>query len=120
MEKKTAERILSLAAALKADAAEVFLRSYSSTSVEVKDQQVDAFERARDIGAGLRVLAGSRMGFSFTTDLSENALKTLAQAAITNAQTTEPDLYHSLPARSASPYPPARIYDPELVALTEK
>jgi PmbA protein len=120
MEAKTAEKLLSFAASHKTDAAEVFLRSYSSTSVEVKDQQVDAFERARDIGAGLRVLVGSRMGFAFTTDLSDGALKDLARAAVTNAQNTEPDQYHSIPARSATTYLSIPIYDPELVALTEK
>jgi len=65
MDERTAEKILSLSRDLKADAAEVYLRVSSSTNIEVKDQKVDAFERARDIGAGLRVLAGGRTGFSY-------------------------------------------------------
>ncbi len=103
MDNQIAEKILSLSRDLKADAAEVFLRSYMSTVIEVKDQKVDAFDRARDIGAGLRVLMNGRMGFAFTTDLSEPALMILVQAAVTNARNTEPDrvsLYSQASLRS--------------------
>jgi PmbA protein len=88
MHKQIAEKILSLSKDLKADAAEVFLRSSASTSIEVKDQTVDAFDRARDIGAGLRILVDGKMGFAFTTDFSENALKTLTRSAMTTHRTS--------------------------------
>jgi PmbA protein len=120
MDNQIAEKILSLSRDLKADAAEVFLRSYTSTTIEVKDQKVDAFDRARDIGAGLRVLINGRMGFAFTTDLSEQALMILAQAAVTNAQNTEPDEFHSIPERPSAAYRSVEIYDPDMVALTEE
>ncbi len=120
MHKRIAETILSLSKDLKADAAEVFIRSSASTSIEVKEQKVDAFDRAKDIGAGLRVLVGGRMGFAFTTDLSEKALATLARSAITNARNIEPDPFHSIPEKPAADYQSISLYDPELVALTEK
>ncbi len=120
MDKRAADRILFLASSLKADGAEVFLRASSSTSIEVKDQKVDAFDRARDVGAGLRVLLDGRMGFAFTTDFSDSALKTLAQAAVTNARYTEPDPYQSLPEKPARSYQPVTIYDPDIVNLSEK
>ncbi len=120
LDRHTAEKILSLASSFKADAAEVFLRSYTATTIEVKERQVDAFDRARDIGAGLRVLVGRRLGFAFTTDFSDAALETLARAAIMNARHTEPDEYHAIPRKRASPYQSVMIYDPEVVALTEK
>ncbi len=120
MDNQTAEKILSYAAALKADAADVFIRSFNATTVEVKDQKIDAFDRAKDIGAGLRVLASGRLGFAFTTDLSDAALKALAQAAVTNAQNTEPDPYQSIPAKYQTPYRSVTIHDPEIVRLTEK
>jgi len=120
LDKHIAEKILSLAKDLKADAAEAFIRSSSSTSIEVKAQQVDAFDRARDIGAGLRALIDGRMGFAYTTDLSEHALATLVRWAITNAQNIEPDPFHSIPEKPAADYQSITMYDPELVALTEK
>ena len=120
MDNQIAEKILSLSRDLKADAAEVFLRSYMSTVIEVKDQKVDAFDRARDIGAGLRVLTNKRMGFAFTTDLSEPALMILVQAAVTNARNTEPDEFHYIPRRPSAAYSSVGIHDPDMVALTEK
>jgi len=120
MDKHIAENILTLSGGLKADAAEVFLRAYSSTTIEVKEQKVDAFDRAKDVGAGLRVLVGERMGFAFTTDLSDNALETLAQAAVTNAQNTDPDSFHSIPGKPVASYQKVAIFDPEIVHLAEK
>ena len=119
MDKHTAEKILTLSKDFKADAADVFLRTYFSTTIEVKDQKVDAFERAKDIGAGLRVIVGGRMVFAFTTQLSEETLKTLARAAVTNAQNTEPDPYQSIPEKFQSSSRSVAIYDPEIVRLTE-
>lgn len=120
MNRATAEKILSLSKELRADAAEVFIRSSASTSIEVKDQKVDAFDRAKDIGAGLRVLVNGRMGFAFTTDLSDSALGTLARSAFTNAQNTEPDPFHALPDKPPTAYHSIALYDPELAALSEK
>jgi PmbA protein len=120
MHKRIAETILSLCKDHRVDAAEVFLRAYSSTSIEVKDQKVDAFDRARDIGAGLRLLVGTRMGFAFTTNLSDNSLKTLARAALTNAEYTESDPFHSLPTKPATAYQQVAIFDSAIVSLEEK
>ncbi len=120
MDRTTAETILSRAVSLKADSAEVFLRSSSGTSIEIKEQQVDAFERSRDVGAGLRVLVGSRMGFAFATDLSDASVRELAASAVTNALTTEPDSYHAIPDGAKLTYPKVRIHDPEIPALNEK
>ena len=120
MHKQIAEKILFLTKDLKADAAEVFIRSSASTSMEIKEQKVDAFDRAKDIGAGLRVLMAGRMGFAFTTDLSDNALKALAQSAVTNARNVEPDPFHSIPEKPATAYQSVTMYDPELAALSEK
>jgi len=120
MNKAKAEKILSLAKEVHADSAEVFLRAYSSTTIEIKDQKIDAFDLARDIGAGLRVFAGGRMGFAFTTDLSEGALTNLASEAVTNARNTEPDPFQSLPAKPAEAYQSVLIYDAEMDRLTEQ
>jgi PmbA protein len=120
LDKHIAEKTLFLSHDLKADAAEVFIRTSASTSIEIKDQKVDAFERARDIGVGLRVLVRGRMGFSFTTDLSEPALKTLVQSAVTNARNIDFDPFHSFPARPVAAYQRITMHDPKMVALSEK
>jgi PmbA protein len=120
MNKSLAEKILSLAKAQNADAAEVFIRSRTSLSVEVKDQKVDAFDRAHDVGAGLRVLSSGRIGFAFTTDFSDAALDALARAASTNAELVAPDQYHSLPAKPAAALASPKIFDPAFSRLSER
>ena len=112
--------ILSLSRDLKADAAEVFLRASTSTSIEIKDQKVDAFERARDLGVGLRVLLDGRTGFSYTTDLAETSLRELVRSAVNGARNTEPDLFAIIPERPSSPYQSVNIFDPAIVALSEQ
>lgn len=120
MERHAAEILLSQARELGAEAAEAFLRSSASTTVEVKEQTVDAFDRARDIGAGLRVLAAGRMGFAFTTDLSPGALRELAAAAVMNARNTEADPFQAIPGKPARPYPEVLMHDPAIAALSER
>ena len=119
IDRRIAEQILSLAASFKATAAEIYIRTSSSTTIEVKDQKVDAFERARDLGAGLRVFVGDRMGFAYTTDLSPESLRDLAASAVTNARNTASDPYHSIPEIRSASYPAVSIYDPAVVALSE-
>ncbi len=119
MDREIAEKIVALAKRLNADGAEVFLRSFTATSVEVRDQHVDAFERSRDIGAGLRVVSNGRQGFAFTTDLSQDALTTLAESAMANAKNTEPDPAVTIPQKAAA-YQSVRIHDPDIVELSEK
>ncbi|OGW35786.1 MAG: hypothetical protein A2010_16725 [Nitrospirae bacterium GWD2_57_9] len=119
MDKQIAEKIIGLTKELGSDAAEVFLRAYTATHIEVKDQKVDAFDRARDRGAGLRILLEGRLGFAFTTDLSDHGLRTLAQAAITNARSTDPDPLSAIPERPSGPYQAVSIYDPAITSLQE-
>ena len=120
IDRRIAEHILSLAASLNATAAEIYIRNSSSTTIEVKDQKVDAFERARDIGAGLRVLVGDRMGFAYTTDLTPESLRALAGSAVTNARNTASDQFHTIPDVPTAPYQSVSIYDPAIVALSEE
>jgi len=119
MDDRTADKILSLSRDLKADSAEVFLRVSTSTTVEIRDQKVDAFERARDTGAGLRVLVSGRTGFSYTTDLTESSLRELVRSAVNGARITEPDPFAIIPAKSSSPYQSVNIFDPAIVTLSE-
>lgn len=117
---RTTRKILDYAMSHGIDAAEVFLRVSSSTTVEVKEGKVDAFERANGAGVGLRVLLGGRMGFAFTTDISEGALKALAEAAVTNGRNVEPDPFQVIPSVPQASYGTVDIYDPEIVALSER
>lgn len=79
---------------------------------------MDAYERAQDRGAGLRVLVNGSMGFAYSTDLSASGLRELAAAALACARNLPPDPLHSIPQRPAAPSAAPSIYDPAVPALT--
>jgi PmbA protein len=118
MNDSIAKKIIELASR-HADAAEVYLRSSTSTTIEVKGQTVDAFERSRDSGAGIRVIVGHRPGFAYTTDLSGSGPDVLISQAIENARSAEPDPFAFIPEKPSLPYPTAHLYDPEIESLSE-
>jgi len=120
MDDRIAHRIIEIALRRKADAAEAYLRSSSATSIEVKDQKVDAFERARDIGAGVRLLVGPRAGFAYSNDLSDSALGRLVESAMDNARNTEPDPFVVIPDKPSGAYPSVSLYDAALASLPEE
>lgn len=119
IDRSIAQNILDDALGRKADAAEVFIRSATATTAEVKEQQVEGFDRAQDIGAGLRVLCGQRMGFAFTTDLSREALAKLAGEAVTNAQNADEDPNNGFAERPAQSYAAVNTFDPVLAGISE-
>ncbi len=120
MDERIAQRIMDIAARRRADAAEVYLRSSRATSIEVKEQKVDAFERAQDMGVGIRLLIGRQTGFAYSTDLSDAALQKLVDAAVDNARNAEPDPFAVIPERPSSPYPSVVLYDPSIASLPEQ
>ncbi|NLU47005.1 MAG: TldD/PmbA family protein [Syntrophomonadaceae bacterium] len=91
--------------------AEVFLLHNRELSIEVVEGQVDTLKEAEEIGLGLRVIKGNRLGFAFTSDLSPKALEEVWDAAVSICHYTAPDQYLSLPAGPAE-YPSLEVYDP--------
>lgn len=91
--------------------AEVFLLHNRELSIEVVEGQVDTLKEAEEMGLGLRVIKGSRLGFAFTSDLSPKALQDVWDDAVRICSYTAPDEYQSLPEGPAD-YPSLEIYDP--------
>lgn len=115
-----ADRVLDAAVRSAPLGAEVYLRSSAATSVEVKDRQVDAFERAKDTGVGLRVLVDGRVGFAFTNDLTPAALDRLVERAVGSAGSADRDPHAALGAESGGGYPEVVVYDPALAQVGEQ
>lgn len=79
------------------DASEVFLHRQRHLAIQSKDEKVDSLERADTSGLALRVEQNGCLGFAYTTDFSEEALRRLVQNALASAQTVEPKSVQSLP-----------------------
>lgn len=112
-----AEGIVKKATQNGANLAEAYLVKSKELSIEVRDGAVETMKLAEDCGAGLRIIKGGRIGFAFTTDLTTDGVEEVVKGALANAQSTEQDQYHTLPAPTDN-YPQLDLYDADIVQAT--
>ncbi|SHG66006.1 PmbA protein [Thermosyntropha lipolytica DSM 11003] len=91
------EKVLNLAGDLKVQA-EAFLLYNRELSIEVVGGEVETLKQAEEIGLGVRVIDKGRLGFAYTTDLSDAALKKTVERAVYIARYAETDEHNVLPA----------------------
>jgi PmbA protein len=80
---------------------EVYMTASSSTSIDVKGQEIEALERADEFGYSLRVIGKDRIGFSYSTE--PDKWLEVVEAAITNAAFTDEDPFSSLAEPETAP-----------------
>jgi len=95
-----AEDILGRALKSGADQAEIFYKSYKNIAVEVKDQAVESLSSSFSSGYCLRVIKNNRLGFSFSTEISES--DQVIARAMDACQAVDEDLFHCLPSPSST------------------
>ena len=66
--------------------AEVFVEDKRSSSAMLDDGRVEELSSGHDRGAGIRVVVGDTTGFAHTADLSEEGLRSAAEAAAAAAR----------------------------------
>ena len=80
------QRVLGSALRSGGDFAEVFVEDKRSSAARLDDGKVEEVSSGRDRGAGIRVVSGETTGFAHTADLSEDGLRTAADAAAAAAR----------------------------------
>ncbi|MFN2607284.1 MAG: TldD/PmbA family protein [Acidimicrobiales bacterium] len=75
------QRVLGAALRGGGDFAEVFAEDRRSSSAHLDDGRVEELSSGRDRGAGIRVVRGDTTGFAHTSDLTEEGLRSAAEAA---------------------------------------
>jgi PmbA protein len=116
----TGKEILQRTLRTEVDCAEVYLLSSRATTIEVKDQKIDAFVSSASCGAGLRVLRGNRIGFSFASLSDGSEVDELIRNAVTASEFTEPDVNNRLPSEGSLPTEDLSLFDPDLSAIREE
>ena len=86
IEEAVIQRVLGAALRTGGDFAEVFVEDKRSSSARLDDGKVEELTSGRDRGAGVRVVVGETTGYAHTADLSENGLRTAAEAAAAAAR----------------------------------
>ena len=80
------QRTLGAALRTGGEFAEVFVEDKRSSAAMLDDGRVEELSSGRDRGAGIRVVVGETTGFAHTADLSEDGLRTAAEAAAAAAR----------------------------------
>ena len=80
------QRVIGAALRSGGEFAEVFAEDRRSSSARLDDGRVEELTSGLDRGAGIRVISGETTGFAHTADLSEDGLRTAAEAAAAAAR----------------------------------
>ena len=113
-----AERLVAAAGRAGADAADAVAVRSMSLSVDVRQGEVEASERAEGDDVGLRVLVGKRQAVVSTNDIKDD-VDQLAQRAVAMARVAPEDRFAGLAeaALLARDIPDLDLLDPELPAV---
>ncbi|MFZ5943379.1 MAG: TldD/PmbA family protein [Bacillota bacterium] len=110
-----------LAVKMGADEAEVYILNSRDLNIQVANQEINNIKFAQERGLGIRVFKNKKMGFSFSSDLSQTAVDKMVHQALANADKTEEDQFLSLPEKTER-YTQLDLFDPRIheTSLEEK
>ncbi|MEJ2375079.1 MAG: TldD/PmbA family protein [Pseudolabrys sp.] len=115
-----AERLVNLARAAGADAADAVAVRSLALAIELRDGAVEETESAEGDDLGLRVLVGKKQAVVSTNDLAGD-LNVLAERAVAMARAAPEDDYAGLAEREllAHEFPDLDLIDPEMPSVAE-
>ncbi len=61
---------------------EIYVESVERTLVETSNEKLENVSQSKEMGVGIRALKGSRMGFAYTSDIKEQALRECVERAM--------------------------------------
>lgn len=104
-----------------ASAADTEISEGVGQNVSVRQGEIETIEYNKDKGAGVTVYIGQRRGHASTSDLSETALKSAVEKALTIARYTAEDEAAGLPEaeRLAKDVPDLDLYHPWTLTVEE-
>src|SRR5437868_13906041 len=86
IEESVVQRVLGTAWRSGGEFAGVFAEDKRSSSARLDDGRIEELTSGLDRGAGIRVVRGDTTGFAHTADLSEDGLRSAAEAAAAAAR----------------------------------
>src|SRR4051794_32088836 len=94
---QAAARAVEAALAAGADDAEAWAEHAVEREIRVYDGQVESLTDAASNGIGIRSFSAGRWGYAYGTDLSDDGLRSLSEAAAGAARVADPDEHAGLP-----------------------
>jgi PmbA protein len=115
----TVDRLLELALARGAKAAEVYAEQSVTRRVKVFRGAVEELTSARRKGVGLRVFQDGSVGYAYASDVSDESLAEVVDTALANARVADRDSDSVLPAPRDEPAQ-VDVFDPGLEQATDE
>lgn len=114
-----AARLVALALARGVSAAEATVSDGDEFEAQVRLGEVETLKEAGSRAAGLRVLAGRRVGSAYSSDLSDSGLQRIVDSAVALAAISTEDPHAGLPDPDRLGQVPGDLglYDPAVEAL---
>lgn len=114
---KIGEKVLNKTFAQGIKRAEVFMSWSRDLSIEVSEQKVETMKLAEEQGLCLRLFEDQKLGFAYTSDLTDSAIDQLVTQAIANGKITAEDEFYLLPEPSKN-YPALDLRDETISRIT--
>ncbi len=81
---------------------DIYLLSSKGFEVDAKSGKVEKIRIPQTRGMAIRVITDGKLGFAYTTDMSEDGIKVTIECAKENSKSSEPDDYElSIPAKNS-------------------
>lgn len=93
---------------------EVFIMKGRELSIEVRDQEVETLKQAEESGMGIRIIDQGRLGFTYTTDLSQQAAEQAVIDAVRQARFSAGDKPYDIPSGEGVSYAMLSLFDPAI------
>lgn len=113
-----ATEVTAKAVAKGADECDCMIEVGRNLSVTVRRGQVESIERAAFRGLGIRFFSKKKLGFGFTTDLSQASLDDLIQQCSDFAEASTADPVAEIPGLSSAVPADMEIFDPAIDDVT--
>ena len=97
--------------------AEAWVERSTERQIRVYEEKVESLTDATSAGVGVRAFIDGRMGYSFGTDMTEDGIRAVAEAAHAAAAIADPDEFEGLPEESGSAAVEG-LFSPELAGWT--
>jgi PmbA protein len=102
----------------RVDGYEIYLSQSISTSIEVRDGELESFNRAQSIGVGLRIIKDQRLGFAYCSGFAVPEIKGMVEGAVNGATSLSSDPCYGFPAPLGALSPIPGIYDERIRSLS--
>ncbi|MGD2295295.1 MAG: TldD/PmbA family protein [Candidatus Aminicenantes bacterium] len=116
--KQLAERIVKKAKKMGADEAEAYIENNREFDLRVRNGDVETIKQSTSKGVGLTVFKDKKLGFSYTSDFSEESLDEFIKKTVQLTMVADPKPWNGLPELDQGKLKDLDLYDPSITEIS--